>query len=51
MKDRHRETIVANQKLPRLLHRASLSSGTGENHASVFRALSVTFSLVNGDLS
>ncbi len=30
MKDCHRETIVANQKSPRLFHHASLSSGTGE---------------------
>ncbi len=32
-KDWHRETIVANQKSPRLFHNACLSSGTAENRA------------------
>ncbi len=34
MKDWHRETIVANQKLLRLLHDDSLSSGTAKNCTS-----------------
>ncbi len=33
MKDWHHETIVENQKSPRLFHEASLSSGTAENRA------------------
>ncbi len=37
VKDWHRETIVANQKSPWLLHDASFLSGTAKNRAVCFR--------------